>query len=198
MVGCADQDPFLFSILREKRNGSSALPRVPFPGLLRYTNCTSLRGAKRRGNPFLRYLFTRRILRNAPPIFFSSCRKEDGPRPGQKKRALNALDLCTVTRLVIAIVGHFRLSGRNRGIGCRICFRAEPLRLALPWVQDEAGCFACVSLLHVVASQCAHWRGNPFLFGRPRGSELRQNPRSCDSPGSIQGGARRPFLGRFN
>ena len=23
----------------------------------------------------------------APPIFFSSCRKEDGPRPGQKKRA---------------------------------------------------------------------------------------------------------------
>ncbi len=42
----------------------------------------------------------------APPIFFSSCRKEDGPRPGQKKRALNALDLCPVTRLVIAIVGH--------------------------------------------------------------------------------------------
>ena len=27
------------------------------------------------------------ILRIAPPIFFSSCRKEDGPRPGQKKRA---------------------------------------------------------------------------------------------------------------
>ena len=51
-------------------------------------------------------MFTGDDLRNAPPIFFSSCRKEDGPRPGQKKRALNAMNLCTVTKLVIAIVGH--------------------------------------------------------------------------------------------
>ena len=33
------------------------------------------------------YRDTGGFLRNAPPIFFSSCRKEDGPRPGQKKRA---------------------------------------------------------------------------------------------------------------
>ena len=36
------------------------------------------------------------ILRIAPPIFFSSCRKEDGPRPGQKKRAPNAGNLVRV------------------------------------------------------------------------------------------------------
>ena len=67
-----------------------------------------LRGAKSKR------LFASGILHNAPPIFFSSCRKEDGPRLGQKKRALNALNLCTATDPVIAIVGHFRLSGRNR------------------------------------------------------------------------------------
>ena len=33
------------------------------------------------------FLFAKISLRNAPPIFFSPCRKEDGPRPGQKKRA---------------------------------------------------------------------------------------------------------------
>ncbi|MBR6353013.1 MAG: hypothetical protein IKS25_02725, partial [Oscillospiraceae bacterium] len=97
-----------------------------------------LRGAKSKR------LFASGILHNAPPIFFSSCRKEDGPRLGlraaaaggrrrrhgisaaalfagrreagpqkanaarwnQKKRALNALNLCTITGLVIAIVGH--------------------------------------------------------------------------------------------
>ena len=42
----------------------------------------------------------------APPIFFSPCRKEDGPRPGQKKRALDALNLWSESGLVIAIVRH--------------------------------------------------------------------------------------------
>ena len=35
-------------------------------------------------------MFARHDLHNAPTIFFSPCRKEDGPRPGQKKRAPNA------------------------------------------------------------------------------------------------------------
>ena len=73
--------------------------------------------------------------------------------PGPEEKGANALNLGTVTGLVIAIVGHLRLSGRNRGIDWRNQFRAEPLRLALPWVQDEAGCFAHVSLLHVIARQ---------------------------------------------
>ena len=32
-VSCAGQDPFLFSVLPEKRNGSSALPQMPLAGL---------------------------------------------------------------------------------------------------------------------------------------------------------------------
>ena len=49
-------------------------------------------------------VFAGHDLRNAPPIFFSPCRKEDGPRPGQKKRALNAMNSCTARKPGIAIV----------------------------------------------------------------------------------------------
>ena len=73
------------------------------------------------------------------------------------------MNLCTVTKLAIAIVGYFRLSGHNRGIDGRHSFRAKPLRLALPWVQDEAGCFAHASLLHVIARPCqGPWQSVPF------------------------------------
>ena len=40
-----------------------------------------------RGNPFSVFCSQDDTCFYAPPIFFSSCRKEDGPRPGQKKRA---------------------------------------------------------------------------------------------------------------
>ena len=57
-------------------------------------------------------MFSGPDLRNAPPVFFSPCRKEDGPRreasplgrPGQKKRAPNAMNSCTARKPGIAIV----------------------------------------------------------------------------------------------
>ena len=57
-------------------------------------------------------MFSGHDLRNAPPVFFSPCRKEDGPRreasplgrPGQKKRAPNAMNSCTARKPGIAIV----------------------------------------------------------------------------------------------
>ena len=178
---------------------------------LRFPSCTSLRG-----NPFLQASPARGGAEqreaeglNAAPrpvhktvpaqcaahlLFVLPKRRRSAPGPEEK--GANALNLCTVTKLVIAIVGHLRLSGRNRGIGCRRCFRAEPLRLALPWAQDKAECFAHFPFLHVIASQCAHWRGNPFLFGRPQGSELRRERRSRAPREYPRGGPQAPF-GRF-
>ena len=57
-------------------------------------------------------MFSGHDLRNAPPVFFSPCRKEDGPRreasplgrPSQKKRAPNAMNPCTARKPGIAIV----------------------------------------------------------------------------------------------
>ena len=107
------------------------------------------------------------------------------------------MDLGTVTRLVIAIVGHFRLSGRNRGIDWRNQYRAEPLRLALPWVQDEAGCFAHVSLLHVIARPRQGPRQSVPFSGDRKGRNYGENVRFATPRGYPRGGPQAPF-GRFN
>ena len=115
----------------------------------------------------------RRIRLPLPPAAAGS--------PPKEKRALNALNLCTVTDLGIAIVRYFHLSGRNRGIDWQNQFRAEPLRLALPGCRTRLG--ASQGVPFSTSLRGAKRRGNPFFFGRPRGSELQRERTVPISPG---------------
>ena len=82
-----------------------------------------------------------------PPIFFSPCRKEDGPRPGQKKRAPNAGNILQNVRLYARISNLVQIwynvyAGsphrpqccfgiRNAGCACRGGPRGRPKRCGL-------------------------------------------------------------------
>ena len=130
---CADQDPFLFSILREKRNGS----------------WTPKRKGRPRDGPGYRDQAGHRDRQT-----FSLVRSQSWdcgpPLPGAEEGGTESPQ----PRFLRAVAKQARKKQmRQGGIVCRRCFRAEPLRLALPWVQDEAGCFAPFFLLHVIASQ---------------------------------------------
>ena len=133
---------------------------------------------------------------------FRSCAKRETVLGLQREKGAHAMDLCTVTGLVIAIVGRgtnpdtivglraaaARGRRRRHGISAAALFagsrKAGPQKanaarwdslsplfprgaasLGAAWLQNEAECFAHVSLLHVIA-HLGRKRKRAFAPGR--------------------------------
>ena len=161
---CADQDPFLFSILREKRNGSSALPHLPFPGLLRDGPPRArLRSAK------TALVCHRQRQSSRPPSSFRLAEKKMVRARARRKGRFHAGFLLTIVEPVPADIRPFPKTGCNRGIVCRLCFRAETLRLAL---RGAGGTFCAPSSRRSPGNPTGA-RGPPWPFqlGRVKGGE---------------------------
>ncbi len=91
-----------------------------------------------------RVLYAGGKLRNAPPpiFLFGACPKRKiAPRPVEERKGrFHAGFRLTIVEPVPADVRVFLKTGCNRGKGCRLCFRAETLRLALRGAGGEVFC----------------------------------------------------------
>ena len=157
-------------ILRGARydlRNASALPRMPFPVLLRD------------GPPMARLrsgeaaFFCPRQRRRSPPPYLSfRClpEKKDSAAPVEERKGrFHAGFPLASFEPVSADIRGFPKNGCNRGIVCRPCFRAETLRLALHSAGGEV--FAPASRRSPGNPTGARGPPWPFQLGRVKGGE---------------------------
>ena len=171
----------------------SALPRVPFPGLL----CDGPPRARlRSGEPA--FFCHRQRQSSRPPSSFRLAEKKTVRARARRKGRQRAEPVYRDR------AGHrdrrtWYRSGYNRGIDWQNQFRAEPLRLALPWEQAAARATASLSAEHDAGSHSICIRQEKSRISAGTGSDAHRYRRvgalfSLGGESAAAGGRKRRAL----